>query len=401
MKTGLTAALLIIALLSSAAATQSCSKEGGNGAAVGISIDSVSVNYNASNQYIRVTSDGDWTISLDFGAGSQESGSHWAYLGNDVDCCSLEGSGSGKKALINWVKNNSTEARALTIRIAGNGSESCCTFTQKGRTKPIDTKQILESDDLGKWMELPATNTHGLYYFSHPMQIGSVTTRNFTFAWDTANLVARWVAYPLNRWTISSGTRTNEWDIDPSLPKKYQPILYSPYGGRYDRGHQCPSADRLSYEANVQTFYGTNMTPQLAELNQNAWGVLEGMVRHWASKFDTLYVVTGCIVKGSTDYATDNTGKRVTVPTAYFKALLGYKHAGTIADTGVNGGYTGIAFRFDHHADYSSSIQIMKNRTLTINDLEAETGFDFFANLPPEYEEKIESSISTWWSDNK
>ncbi|MBR5055657.1 MAG: DNA/RNA non-specific endonuclease, partial [Bacteroidales bacterium] len=201
-------------------------------------------------------------------------------------------------------------------------------------------------------------------------------------------------------------SRTNEWGLDPKIPRRLQPVVFRGYGnasyngGYYNRGHQLPSADRLAYDSNVQTFYGTNMTPQRGELNADAWAVLEGMVRTWANTFDTLYVVTGCTLEGSTESVTDNEGKRVKVPTGYFKALLGYKKNGTVGMTASAGGYTGTAFWFDHRG-YANNTWTVLGQRITIDQLETQTGIDFFVNLPSrigaDKAAAVEASIDSWW----
>ena len=80
-------------------------------------------------------------------------------------------------------------------------------------------------------------------------------------------------------------------------------------------GHQIPSADRTTSNiANSQTFYFTNMTPQLSVLNGQMWANLEGQVRTWMAASDTLYVVTGAVLKTvngneAVNYATDAKGE--------------------------------------------------------------------------------------------
>ena len=236
-------------------------------------------------------------------------------------------------------------------------------------------------------------------FFSHDMKIGNVKTRNYTYAWDYENLVAPWVAYPLSTWTIGSGKRTDAWGLDPSLPEKYQPVLYRGFGGGYDRGHQLPSADRLNYAANVTTFYGTNMTPQRSELNQHSWANLESKVRSWASRADTCYVVTGCITKGSTKTARDNEGKKVTVPTHYYKAVLRYSKNSTFGHSG----YIACAILLEHKG-YGDNNNF-KPYAMSIDELEKKIGIDLFANLPAAIGEdaaaKVEAedptTVSWWW----
>ena len=230
------------------------------------------------------------------------------------------------------------------------------------------------------------------------MYIGSVKIRNYSFAWDYDALVAPWVAYHLNSWSIGSGKRTNAWGLDPLLPKTCQPVLYNGFGGGYDRGHQLPSADRLNYAANVTTFYGTNMTPQRSELNQHSWANLESKVRSWANRADTCYVVTGCITKGSTKTARDNEGKSVTVPTHYYKAILRYSRNSTIGHSG----YSACAILLEHKG-YGDNNNF-KPYAMSISDLEKVTGITYFANLPAKIGEDAAAQVKSedpktinWW----
>lgn len=253
------------------------------------------------------------------------------------------------------------------------------------------------------WMELPATDDSNLYFVAHK-STANASGRNYSYYWDADALVARWVAYPLNPDIIGTGTRTDKWAEDNALPNGVaQPILKKAFNpSSYSRGHQIASADRLRYADNVQTFYYTNMTPQESKFNGSVWNSLEQKVRSWSGKFDTLYVVTGCVVEGSTKYAFDNSGKRVKVPVGYYKALLGYDKSQKKGITSQTGGYTGIAFYFDHFGSYTSSAYM--NQSMTIDALEQKVGVDFFVNLPAavgeEKANKAESTRDTWWNNN-
>ena len=69
--------------------------------------------------------------------------------------------------------------------------------------------------------------------------------------------------------------------------------------------------------------------------------------------------------------AYDNNGKAVTVPGAYFKALLWYKASSTYSF----GSWTAAGFYFEHRSGASRQI-------MSIDELEERTGIDFFVNLP-------------------
>lgn len=253
-----------------------------------------------------------------------------------------------------------------------------------------------------KWLELPETkDDDGLDFYTHDQITDGKTIRSWSFDYDSKALLSHWIAYPLNKKLKGNGSRSDQWGLDPKVPASKQPVLYTTYksnnGKKYDRGHQIPSADRLDYEANVKTFYFTNMTPQLSGLNQASWANLETRVREWSESFDTLYVVTGCSVKGSTEVAYDNDGKAVTVPTGYYKALLGYKKSGSVGNSSQNGGYIGCAFWFDH-VDYAGDFM---TKAMSISELEEKTGVNFFVNLPAATDaakaKAIEENRDSWW----
>lgn len=233
-----------------------------------------------------------------------------------------------------------------------------------------------------KWLELPATVAgDGLDFFAHDMAGGAYVSqavsgvRNWSFYWDYKEHMSLWVAYPLNNSLKGNGNRTNVWGLDPLLPADIQPnLIMGSYGGGWTRGHQIPSADRLTREANISTFYGTNMTPQDYNFNAGVWADLEGKVRSYASAADTLYVVTGCQYKDSATHSGNSSGFMVRIPTHYFKALL-YKGPSTYATDG----YMAAGFFLPH--DTSISKASCLNYIRSIDTLEKETGIDFFPNL--------------------
>ncbi len=355
------------------------------------------------SQYIYVKASSSWKITLTSVDG-----------GAPVDwIIAAPSSGSGNTDVtLNVAANESEQERSAVLTVENSAGKASKTISQKGKKPEIkpdpDPTPEPKPNETG-WLELPSVPA-GTDFFAHSMTIGSVKTRNYSFIWDYDNLVAPWVAYPLCKWNMARNVkRTNAWALDPLLPESKQPVLYRGFSkgnnGWYARGHQIPSADRLtSYESNAMTFYGTNMTPQIQEgFNGDIWETLEGMVRSWANKSDTLYVVTGCVIDykdGETvKYALDNNGKKVTVPTAYYKAVLRYMKSSTFGYSG----YSACAVWLDHKVYSSSSIS--SSYSMSVDDLEKKTGIDFFVNLPAKVGEetaaKIEAEdpakVSWWW----
>ena len=266
-----------------------------------------------------------------------------------------------------------------------------------------------ESAASAKWIELPATSaSDGKDLLVHLFPDGK--QRSYSAYWDYDNLVSIWVAYPLyhfgdNNTNIGKGTRTvdSTFPMDPLLDADKQPLLTGGYlegnAGKFDRGHQIPSADRLHIRTNIETFFSTNMTPQVNGLNSNIWGTLEQKIRDWTKKeaTDTMYVVTGCVTEGSNGYVFDRAEKRVTVPVGYYKALL---RLAKDRSTGTSG-YTGLAIWFDNKENKATSIT--KEMVMSIDALEDKVGVDFFVNLPANIQDAVETenpaSVSWWWNN--
>lgn len=352
--------------------------------------------YESGSQFIEVSSVGNWSMV------SSES---W------LSVSPSSGSSSSNTIVLFWTENTGEEDRSATLTVTNPGGSYSLRFTQNKKPAPPgggDGPQGYgEAVAKVRWLELPETSAADPYeFFSHDMEVLSVKTRNYSFYWDYDNLVAKWVAYPLCGWNIGSSVkRTDAWALDPLLPSDKQPVLYKAYGegnaGWRARGHQIASADRLtSYSSNSMTFYFTNMTPQINDaFNSSVWATLEGMVRNWAYKSDTLYVVTGCVPEGSTQYCTDNNGKRITVPVGYFKAVLRYQKTSTIGYSG----YMGCAFYLEHK-EYSGSA-VSKTMSMSVSDLEKKLGYRLFVNLTDKVDaetarkikEENPSTVSWWW----
>lgn len=355
------------------------------------------------SQFIYVKASSSWRITIT----SVDGGEPVDWIIADPSC------GSGDMDVTLKVEENKSEKeRSAVITVENSAGKASKTISQKAKGSEVKPDPTPSGGNLSPktgWMELPAI-PEGMDAFTHSMTVGSVSTRNYSFLWDYSNLVAPCVAYPLCKWNIGNNIkRTNAWGLDPLLPEGKQPVLFRGFSegnnGWYARGHQIPSADRLtSYESNSMTFYGTNMTPQIQDgFNGDIWATLEGKVRSWANSSDTLYVVTGCVIDykdGETvKYALDNNGKKVTVPTAYYKAVLRYMKSSTFGYSG----YSACAVWLDHKV-YSTK-NIDSKYSMSVKDLEKKVGMDFFVNLPAvvgeEMAAKIESEdpskVSWWW----
>ena len=345
----------------------------------------------ATQEMVSVKYSGDWTLWLISDNGPVD----WARLSV------TSGTGNRSSVILTCDKNEGLVSRTLKIVIDTGSRCAECAVLQLGRGDGTSNPNMytLAADDLKSsgWLELPAMDNPNLGYYGHGFYMENKRFRNYSFGWSQSDRVSVWVAYPLcERYTRKTVNRKDEWDLDPNLGS----LSSNPdgsYGGSYVRGHQLPSADRLcSREANRQTFYGTNITPQLSSHNSGIWETLEGKIRTIANKSDTTYVVTGVVLSPSGEKTTDASGQSMTVPTAYFKAVLRYSASSEYGNWNAAGFYL-------EHRSYTGGLK--PDYSMSIDELEKKTGLDFFVNLPVVVGESKAASIEAadpanvllWW----
>lgn len=356
-----------------------------------VSITYPTVSAAAGSQFVSVKATGEWTISITNGIETVE----WASLDR------LSGEGNLNNIILNYQENTASEEREITITLSGGGKNVHCTMKQTGAEfKPVPP-EVPQSptSPIGKaWMELPAmSEASGLEYFFHSFDYKGQNYRNYSFGYSKEDVVSLWVAYPLSSFYINgSAGRTNAWKLDPYLNED-SPAPFGGYAGSYARGHMLMSDDRqVSEEANEQTFYGTNIAPQLNEHNEGIWVDLEKKIQNMALKSDTTYVVTGVVLDGSTKETPDSHGKMITLPVAYYKAVLRYDEDSTL------GKWIAAAF-YTEHRSYSD--RDLKKVSMSIDELEKITGIDYFVNLPAKLGQAAADAVEAedpknnkaWW----
>lgn len=365
-------------------AVSSCAKPVEDKDVLEVSVKTPSVASGKGQMFVNVRCNTSWTLILM--DAEDDSDIDWASLNID------SGKGNMSNVILSYQVNDSENSRRLKI-VLDNGSRwTSCMVEQAGsgqQPEPEPDPVPQPDTDLAKvsWLELPAMDNPDLGYYSHSFEMNGKEYRNYSFGWSQKDLVALWMAYPLcSMYTNKTVSRTDAWAYDPILGPEYSPAPFGGYGGSYARGHQVPSADRLcSYNANVQTFYGSNMTPQLNAHNEGIWQTLESKVRTLANTSDTTYVVTGCVVDGSTTFTQDSDGKKMTVPVGYYKVLLRYSKSSTIST------WAAMAF-YTEHKSYSGSTSL-RSLAMSVDELEEMLGMDFFVNLPAKLGEERAAAL--------
>ena len=215
---------------------------------------------------------------------------------------------------------------------------------------------------------------------------------NYILEWDCLKKSQRWSCYTLDRnnspknvsrWY--AGSSDEQYPKDPDIPSAYT-FSTDPYWRTgYDHGHICPSYDRLnSREANIQTFYLSNMQPQRNVFNAGLWAKMEQMIsRTWnTNQFrDTLYVCKGGTIDKEEQIIT-RVSNGLIVPRYFFMAILCKNSQG----------YKALGFWVEHLNEDHSNDNII-NYVVSIDELERLTDIDFFCNLPDDIEEAAEKIV--------
>lgn len=268
----------------------------------------------------------------------------------------------------------------------------------------------------GGWLEMPSYTISGmsgttssslsdLYPLTHKATMGGKLQRNYSCLYDPEMYASYWVAYPLCYDHVNGSGRSDQWAYDPDVPEDKQTKLTNgAYGvsiatanynnNHYARGHQIANADRNGVDGMCdQTFYMTNLTPQLQYgFNGGIWNNLEGAIQGLTSSCDTVYVITGAAFrkKGGSEAITTivNTrdGKTLPVPNYYWKALLKVTWSGNSVTAA-----RAIGFWLPHQ-DLGNDSYL--NYVVSVDQIEAWTGFDIFANLPSSLQTAAETNTN-------
>ncbi len=151
----------------------------------------------------------------------------------------------------------------------------------------------------------------------------------FSLGYSNARGIPLWVSWHLEADDLGATPRQNDFREDENLDAGvfYRVPSWAFSGSGFDRGHNCPSADRTaSVDANSATFLMTNMIPQSPKFNQGPWAGLENYIRNTLVGTNSeAFIVMGSYGAGgvattSMVYTLDN--DRVTVPEKVFKIAL-------------------------------------------------------------------------------
>lgn len=197
----------------------------------------------------------------------------------------------------------------------------------------------------------------------------------FTVSFNPRHHQPNYSAWQINVNNIDGNIpRGKKFTTDPNIKGCATTNDYRNSG--YDRGHMAPAGDmKWDQQAMDACFNLTNICPQAKSLNTKAWKNLETKCRQWARRDSVLIVICGPIL---TDRLTKTIGDtHITVPDRFFKVILAPyanppRAIGFIMPNGtVPGG--------------------IQQAAVSVDEVEATTGMDFFSSLPDDIETQVEA----------
>ena len=343
------------------------------------SIDQTQINANGGGFIIRVKADGTWQAS---------SSETWCTLSRT--------SGNGNGSISGYMKANTGAERSVIITITAGKEEAKFTLKQLAGNGSNPVPDPEKPSGYASMLEIPALKGGSMNQFiTHTTKRNGKDYPTYSLEYSYKYKHSYWIAYRFDNTTGGNVGRNEAYKPDPELPSQYAAKHNDYTNSGYTRGHLCASSDRqYSKEANQQTFYMSNISPQSGNgFNQSgsAWDTGEDKVQAWGYNIsrstDTLYVVKGgTIGEGMIKGYIKN---EIAIPKYFFMAVL--------FRSGDN--YKAIGFYMPHeNLKDDPDKKDPKKYLMSIDALEQETGIDFFHNLPDNIENTVEATynVNDW-----
>jgi endonuclease G len=279
----------------------------------------------------------------------------------------------------------------ITLLTTPGATQPPAAAPQPSSPSPTSRTAVVVSRDDNMALGNPSGATSSL---SNPNNY-LLTKPQYSLSYNASRGIPNWVSWHLNRAWLGSAPRQDDFRPDPALPSGFYQVSSNSYiGSGFDRGHNCPSADRTTeLDDNSATFLMTNMIPQAANNNQRTWSALEEYGRTLVEQGNEVYIIMGNYGKGGTGLngrATTIDQGRITVPARVWKVLVVLPE-GTNDVQRIAAGEARI-IAVDTPNDQSVSPDWSRYR-VSVDAIEEATGFDLLSNIPVEAQDRLEAQV--------
>ena len=300
---------------------------------------------------------------------STNSGSTWTQVGSTVTTSSTS------LQTANFTVNNANSIRFEIRKVSGGANRINVDNIQIGDFSSSAPSEHLTMGNPSN--AVTNVNQPNNYLMEKPQ---------YSLSYSRDNGGPNWVSWHLDTSWLGSTPRQDDFRADTTLPTGWYRVLGTDYSGSgFDRGHMCPSADRtITVAANSATFLMTNMIPQLPANNQGVWANLESYSRTLVSQGNELYIVSGG--HGLQHFIANG---HVAVPAQTWKVII-VLPVGSNDVSRVTTATRTIAVVVPNSGSINSDWRTYR---VSVDQVEAITGFDFFSNVSSGIQAVIEGRI--------
>jgi len=272
--------------------------------------------------------------------------------------------------------------------------------TRISRAKPVSSPASPDILRTGKALLTGPVDPAGLFQYGFPGPVNDLATRHsLVSSFDRRLRNPVWVAEHITPESLALKNADRKYSSfmeDEAVPPKFRAKLTDYFRSGYDRGHQVPAADaRFSQEAMDETFYLTNMCPQVGNgFNRDYWSHFEDFCRRLTQTYPSVRIVTGPLYlprrdptdgKWRVSYEVVGNPPNVAVPTHFYKVIF--------AEDGKTGGNVSLG------AFVLPNASIHNDKPLTdfevpIEAVERASGLEFTEKLPLERRKRLCAEVN-------
>lgn len=291
---------------------------------------------------VRIRNTGILTMGFDVASGSSTVTIQHAVYGTDGSSTwqlwVSTNSGSSYTQVGSTITSSSTTLSTATFTVNLSGSLRFELRKVSGGTNRINIDDfIVNSYDSGSGGGGGTVGDNTNMLLGNPSNATtSITTSYNNYLYDHTYYIQsynrdkgepNWTCWYVGPTTLGSTARQDDFRADTALPTGWYEVGATSYSGSgFDRGHNCPSADRtLTVAANSATFLMDNMIPQAPNNNQQTWANLENYGRSLVTAGNEIYVIMGSYGSGGTGSngtATTINSGHVVVPSNIWKVII-------------------------------------------------------------------------------
>ena len=200
----------------------------------------------------------------------------------------------------------------------------------------------------------------------------------------------KWTAHVASPDLIKGNLARIDSFLPDPLVKTGTAVTADYWNSGFDRGHMVPSADmRWNLEALQGTYYYSNISPQVPELNRETWADLEDWGRRYVNfSKRRVFVATGPVLRdGLPTMQKADRKNEVSIPEYFWKVF-----ADLDGDTPKAIGFVMRNSKLDGPPI---------SYAVTVDSVETLTGLDFFPALDDATEDRIEAmrELKDWYAE--